>query len=82
MFPHTHASDDVVVVSTNRDCAVEESLTLFIPNERLDAARFDGLTIWIRDIASTGQGDTLVYEERSLFIPPNYIEGFRRAVTQ
>ena len=72
--------DDAVVVASERDCAVEEQLTLFIPNERLDAARFDGLTLIIRDVTyDPRSGETRVYDERPLFVPPNYIEGFRLA---
>jgi hypothetical protein len=46
-------------------------LTVHIPQERLDAARFDGLTVLVLD--RTGQ-------EIPVFVPPNYIEGFRQAV--
>ena len=52
-------------------CAREEMLTVHIPQERLDAARFDGLTVLVLD--RTGA-------EIPVFIPPNYIEGFRQAV--
>jgi hypothetical protein len=52
------------------DCAREDKLRVFIPNERLDAARFDGLTL----IALDAQGG-----ETPIYIPPNYIEGFQLA---
>lgn len=48
-------------------CAKEESLSLFIPSERLEAARFDGLTVIL--LASSG-------EEIPVFVPPNYVEGY------
>lgn len=51
-------------------CAREETLSLHIPADRLEAARFDGLTIFIR---SRDGGEVPVY------IPPNYIEGYRIA---
>ena len=51
-------------------CAKRESLGLFIPAERLDAARFDGLTVVL--LSRSG-------EEVPVYVPPNYIEGFRRA---
>lgn len=51
-------------------CAREEKLSLHIPQARLDAARFDGLTVLVLD--RSGQ-------ELPVFIPPNYIEGFRQA---
>jgi len=51
-------------------CAREEKLSLHIPQERLDAARFDGMTLLVLDRAG---------EELPVFIPPNYIEGFRQA---
>ena len=52
-------------------CAREEMLTVHIPQERLDAARFDGLTVLVLD--RTGQ-------EIPVYVPANYIEGFRQAV--
>lgn len=52
-------------------CAREEKLSLHIPQERLDAGRFDGMTLLV--IGQSG-------EERPVFIPPNYIEGFRQAL--
>jgi len=51
-------------------CVKEERLTLHIPAERLEAARFDGLSIVLLDRNS---------QDVPLYIPPNYIEGFRRA---
>ena len=52
-------------------CAKEERLALFIPAERLDAARFDGLTV-----VMLGRDGT----ELPVFIPPNYVDGFRQGV--
>lgn len=52
-------------------CIREEKVTLHIPQERLDAARFDGLTIILLDSAGA---------EVPVYLPPNYIEGFRQAV--
>ncbi|GHA98544.1 hypothetical protein GCM10009069_21820 [Algimonas arctica] len=82
MFPGD-GYDDAIVVSSQRDCAREDQLVLFIPNERLDAARFDGLTLILRDVTYDPRtGRTTVYEERPLYIPPNYIEGFRIATSR
>ena len=79
LFPNGRG--DAVVVSASRDCAREDQLSVFIPAERLDAARFDGLTLIVRDVVSNGAtGLTQVYDERPLYIPPNYIEGFRLAL--
>ena len=55
---------------TEGRCAKEESLALFIPAERLEAARFDGLTV----ILLSTQG-----EEIPVFVPPNYVEGYLQA---
>ncbi len=51
-------------------CVKEERLSLHIPAERLDAARFDGLSLVLLDRAG---------QDVPVYIPPNYIEGFRRA---
>jgi len=59
-------------VVTNYRCVREEMVTLHIPQERLDAARFDGLTLVVVDNA---ERDVPVY------LPPNYIEGFRTAAS-
>ncbi|MGB6230094.1 MAG: hypothetical protein WBF53_08210, partial [Litorimonas sp.] len=68
---------DAVVVGADWDCAREDQLHLFIPDERLEAARFDGLTLILRDVTHDPQiGQTTVYGERPLYVPPNYIEGF------
>lgn len=81
MFPGDGA-DDVVVVSARRNCAREDQLRLFISQDRLDAARFDGLTLIVRDITVDPRtGQTTVYDERPLYIPPNYIAGFQLAQT-
>lgn len=60
-----------VVRNVDTQCAREEMLTVHIPQDRLDASRFDGLTILVLD--RTGQ-------EVPVYVPPNYIEGFRQAV--
>ena len=59
-------------VYANTRCVKEEKITLHIPQERLDAARFDGLTIIVLDNAGN---------EVPVYLPPNYIEGFRKAVS-
>lgn len=60
-----------VVRNVDVQCAREETLTVHIPQDRLDASRFDGLTVLVLD--RTGQ-------EIPVYVPPNYIEGFRQAV--
>ena len=64
---YTQISSSVV---TNYRCVREESVTLHIPQERLDAARFDGLTLVVVDNAD---------QDVPIYLPPNYIEGFRQA---
>jgi len=59
-----------IVSSRSVDCAREDKLRVFISNERLTAARFDGLTV----IALDAEG-----HEAPIYIPPNYIEGYRLA---
>ena len=61
-----------VVRNVDVQCAREEMLTVHIPQERLDAARFDGLTVLVLDRAG---------QEVPVYVPPNYIEGFRQAVS-
>ena len=61
-----------VVRNVDVQCAREEMLTVHIPQERLDAARFDGLTVLVLDRRGN---------EVPVFVPPNYIEGFRQAVS-
>jgi len=58
--------------SVDTQCAREERLSLHIPQDRLNAARFDGITILVLDRSG---------HELPIFIPPNYIEGFRQAAT-
>jgi len=70
-IPMASAWSRNVVRNVDVQCAREEMLTVHIPQERLDAARFDGLTVLVLD--RTGQ-------EIPVFVPPNYIEGFRQAV--
>lgn len=82
MFPGDGFAD-AIVVQSQRDCAREDQLSFFIPNDRLEAARFDGLTLILRDVTFDPKtGQTTVYEERPLYIPPNYIDGFRLALSQ
>ena len=71
-FPNDGIGSRNVVSSRSVDCAREDKLRVFIPNARLDAARFDGLTL----IALDAQGG-----ETPIYLPPNYIEGFRMAAT-
>lgn len=54
-------------------CAREEVLSFHIPQDRLEAARFDGLTVVVLDRGGY---------ELPVFIPPNYIEGFRQAAVR
>lgn len=60
-------------VYVDYNCVKEERMTIHIPQERLDAARFDGFVVILLD----NQG-----EELPVYIPPNYVEGFRRASGQ
>lgn len=71
-FPNSGYAGRSVVSSRSVDCAREDKLRIFIPNERLDAARFDGLTL----IAFDAQGG-----EAPIYLPPNYIEGYRLAAS-
>jgi len=71
VLPMASAWSRNVVRNVDVQCAREEMLTVHIPQERLDAARFDGLTVLVLD--RTGQ-------EIPVYVPPNYIEGFRQAV--
>ena len=71
-FPTHGNSGRGVVTSHSVDCAREDKLSVFIPTERLEAARFDGLTL----IALDAQGG-----ETPIYIPPNYIQGYRLAAT-
>ena len=49
---------------------MRESVGVFVPWERVDAARFDGLSLVMEDRDG---------REVSVWVPPNYIEGFRLA---
>lgn len=71
-FPNEGYGGRSIVSSRSVDCAREDKLRVFIPNDRLDAARFDGLTL----IALDAQGG-----ETPIYLPPNYIEGYRLAAT-
>lgn len=55
-------------VSVSQRCAREENLSVYIPRDRLDAARYDGLTLLVLDRDG---------KDIPIYIPPNYIEGFR-----
>jgi hypothetical protein len=70
-FPTGTSYSRQVVQSVDVDCAREEKLSVFIPAGRLDAARYDGLTILALDVEGL---------EYPIFIPPNYIEGFQQAL--
>ena len=54
----------------NGQCAVRESVGVFVPWERVDAARFDGLNLVMEDRDG---------REVPVWVPPNYVEGFRLA---
>ena len=71
-FPDDGYGGRSVVSAQRVDCAREDRLRVFIPNARLDAARFDGLTL----VALDAQGG-----ETPIYLPPNYISGFRLAAT-
>lgn len=71
-FPDDGYGGRSVVSARSVDCAREDKLRVFIPNARLDAARFDGLTL----VALDEQGG-----ETPIYLPPNYISGFRLATT-
>ena len=51
-------------------CAKREQLSVFIPEERLDTARLTGITVLL-----LGRDGT----ELPVFVPPNYVEGYRLA---
>lgn len=57
-------------VYVNARCVKEETLIVHIPQERLDAARFDGFAVILLDRDG---------REMPVFVPPNYVEGFRKA---
>ncbi len=73
-FPNDfrHHSGRNFITSVSTDCTREDLLSAHIPAERLEAARFDGLTV----LAIDRQG-----QELPVFIPANYIEGLRRATS-
>lgn len=66
-YPESYQRTDVRV---SYRCMKEEKLTVHIPQDRLDAARFDGFAILLMDNAG---------REVPVFVPPNYVEGFRQA---
>ncbi|NNE58032.1 MAG: hypothetical protein HKN36_08000 [Hellea sp.] len=65
-----YSGETFTQTSVDTRCIKEERLTLHIPAERLEAARFDGLSIAILD----RNGNDI-----PLYVPPNYIEGFGQA---
>ena len=69
-FPKASSWSRRAVTNVNTQCAREERLTVHIPRDRLDASRFDGLTVLVLDRAG---------REIPVYIPPNYVEGFRLA---
>jgi len=71
-LPMASAWSRNVVRNVDVQCAREEMLTVHIPQDRLDAARFDGLTVLVLDRAG---------QEVPVYVPANYIEGYRQAVS-
>ncbi len=69
-FPSLSRGRSRTDVYTNYRCVREETVTLHIPQHRIDAARFDGMTVVIID-----DND----QDIPIYLPPNYIEGFRQA---
>ncbi len=57
-------------ISVSYRCIREESLRVFIPKDRLNIAEQRGLVLYLRP--QTGR-------EEALFLPPNYITGFKMA---
>ncbi len=57
-------------ISVSYRCVREESLRIFIPKDRLNIAEQRGLVLYLRP--QTGR-------EEALFLPPNYITGFKMA---
>ena len=56
-------------------------MRVFVSYERLDAARFDGLSLVLRDVSYDQRLDqTTVYKERVVTLPPNYVEGFLKSL--
>lgn len=72
-LPMASAWSRNAVRTVDVQCAREDVLTVHIPQERLNAARFDGLTVLVLD--RTGA-------EIPVFVPPNYVEGYRQAVSE
>ena len=70
LFPVMAGTYGRSTVRVSYQCAREETLSLNIPQDRLDAARFDGFTVYVID------------RDRNalpVYVPPNYVEGFRLA---
>ena len=57
-------------VQVSYRCAREESLRIFIPRDRLDVAEQNGLTLYLRP---------KVGREEAVYLPRNYITGFKLA---
>jgi len=57
-------------VYTSYRCVREEKVVLHIPQDRLEAARFDGLTIVLLDQAG---------QDVPVYLPSNYVQGFLQA---
>ncbi len=57
-------------VYTSQNCVKEERLSLHIPIERLQAARYDGLSIILIDRQD---------QEVPVYLPPNYVAGYLQA---
>lgn len=76
-FPRDQYGYGSSVVSASRDCAYEDRVEMFIPLERLEAARFDGLSLVMRDVSLRPDADQVtIYDEQFLYVPPHYVEGF------
>lgn len=59
-----YARTDVYV---SENCVKSEKLSVHIPRDRLEAGRFEGLTVLL--VSRVG-------EEVPVYLPPNYVEGF------
>lgn len=57
-------------VTVRYRCVRQESLRVFVPKQRLDDAEYRGLALYLRP---------QVGREEAVFLPPNYIAGFKLA---
>ena len=57
-------------VTVRYRCVRQESLRVFVPKDRLDDAEYRGLVLYLRP---------QVGREEAVFLPPNYIAGFKLA---